>query len=327
MKWRDIVIGAVASLLVTVLSGVVVFYATKEPDEKKSEKLTYSLSQNATFSGGSQDFTFSTVELSNSGGVAARDVSILISVDSSEIRDLAISASRGLHEAIKEQASKRVRIIYATLLPQERVTINLILSKPESLNVDFRSNASLGKELDISEPAEKSESSTINTVAKIAVPVTGILALFVSAFSATYLRRRGFFESGNEKNNTGFLLLHNGITDEAIAIIGSAIGDGRCDPYTLSNYALCKAMQGNFAQAEGLIMAAHFREREGHAKGVILFNKALIKLLQDDKDAAIRLLKEALSVSRKEILLYCQKSKILDPVRSEPTFFELLRPQ
>lgn len=325
MKWRDIIIGAVASLLVTLLGGVGVFYATKESDDKKVEKLIYSLNQNAVFSGGSQDFTFSSIELTNNGGVAAKNVIILISLKDSEIRDLAINAGEGLKEIAREQASKSVRIVYAILLPQERVTINLILTKPESANVDIRSDSSLGEEL--AYPISKNDSNTskINSIAQKVVPATGILSALVMTLGFTFLRRRGLLDLRNEKNNTGFLLLHNGITDEATLIFSSAIREGRCDPFTLSNYALCKAVQGEFEQADKLIMAASFRERAGHAKGVILFNKALIKLLQGDKDNSINLLKEALSVSRKEILLYCQKSTVLDSVRSEPAFFELFK--
>jgi hypothetical protein len=49
MKWRDVIIGAVSTLLVTILSGVVVFYATKEPDEKKQELLSYTVNETAVF--------------------------------------------------------------------------------------------------------------------------------------------------------------------------------------------------------------------------------------------------------------------------------------
>ena len=90
MKWRDVIIGAIVSLLVTILGGVAIFYATKEPDEKKQERLVYSINQTAQFSGGSQDLAFSSLTLSNLGGIAAKNVSVIISLNASELKDLDI---------------------------------------------------------------------------------------------------------------------------------------------------------------------------------------------------------------------------------------------
>lgn len=67
MKIQDALVGAVSTLLVTVIAGVVVYYATREPDEKRSEKLVYVLNQTATFTGGAQELAFSTLSLTNEG--------------------------------------------------------------------------------------------------------------------------------------------------------------------------------------------------------------------------------------------------------------------
>lgn len=325
MKWRDVIIGAIASLLVTVLGGVAVFYATKEPDEKRNEKLVYSLNQTAQFRGGSQDVAFSSLTLSNVGGVAAKHVSILISLDVSEIKDLAVSASKGLREVTRDRTAKSLRIVYESILPKDEVTINLLLTKPELATVDVRSDASLGEDRKQLGVGDKVQKSNVNTIFAMLVPATGGLAGLLMAVSFRYLRRQGFYDRRTDQNNAGFLLLHNGLTDEAESTLSIAVREGRFDQLTLSNYALCKAVRGQFDQAKGLLRAAKFRERSGHGKAVVLFNEGLIQLLQGDKDASLTSLREAISLSPKDVRRYCQRSVFLDKVRVEPAFYDLFK--
>ena len=50
MKWRDIFIGAIASLVVTILGGVIIFYVTKEPPAPEpDEYLIFNIDETATY--------------------------------------------------------------------------------------------------------------------------------------------------------------------------------------------------------------------------------------------------------------------------------------
>ena len=325
MKWRDVIIGAIASLLVTILGGVAIFYATKEPDEKKQERLVYSINQTAQFSGGSQDLAFSSLTLSNLGGIAAKNVSVIISLNASELKDLAVSGSKGLREKSRERTPKNVRIVYETFLPQEEVTINLLLSSSERPTIDIRSDSTRGEERRQLNAGNLSPKSTINAAVEKFVPATGIFTGLLSALGYFFLRRRGIFDSRSDQSNAGFLLLHNGLTDEADTTLSTAVREGRCDLYTLSNYAACKAAQGHFDQANSLIRAAAYRNRSGHVKAVLLFNEGLIQLLQGDKKSALDLFKKAISISPKEIRSYCHMSVLLDAVRTEAPFNDLFK--
>lgn len=88
MNWKDVVVGAVATLVVTVLGGVGVYYVTKEPEDKKNERLSFVVSDPASFKGSAQDLSFRIIRLSNQGGVAAKNVVISLNFKTTEIRDL-----------------------------------------------------------------------------------------------------------------------------------------------------------------------------------------------------------------------------------------------
>lgn len=325
MKWRDILIGAVVTLMVTVLGGVVVYYFTKEPDEIKSENLTYSINKNAQFSGGAQDFTFSSIEISNSGNVAASNVIIVVTSKLAEIRDLAITASEGLQEISRDRTPNGLRLTYKTLLPKESVTLNIILTAPEDIKADVRSDATLGKEVDRYVGSSDPARNKWNRIAELVVPGSGLVALLMLLAGVRLFRRSGM-SLNSSRNNTGFLMLHSGLIAGAESIFWAAIKDGDCNPITLSNYALCKAALGEFEEAEKYIASANFIGSSGHAKAVVIFNQAIIHLLSGQKDEAANLLKNSINYSKKEIPRYCVHSKFLDEVRSDSAFSTLLLP-
>lgn len=324
MKWRDILIGAFASLLVTIIGGVIVFYATKEPDQNKTEKLSYLIDQTAQFTGGSHNVAFSSLTLTNLGDVAAKNVTVSISFATATLKDLAVNASLGMKELSRERTSNSLRIVYDNLLPHDKVTINLLLSSAEKPTVSVRSNATLGEERTQLDSGKKSANSELNRLVGVAIPVTGILTILLTAILLFFLRSRGAFDF-RSRNDTGFLLLHNGLIDEAESTLSLAVSEGQCDVYTLSNLAVCKATRGHFDKAQGLLKAAKFRERSGHGNAVILFNEGLVQLLHGDKSAAIKSLKEAISIAPRSIKNYYRKSVFFDKVRTEPGFNDLIK--
>lgn len=321
MKWREVLIGAVATLMVTVLGGVAVYYATKEPDEKKSERIKFTTSQAAAFTGGSQDMALSTVTVSNDGGVPAKHLVVLVSFKAVELRDLAVSTSLSIRETARQKTTKGIRIEYDTLLPKESITLSLLLSGVEKPSVEVRSDASLGEE----QQATNTSKSKANKITEMLVPVASVLSVLIWLLAFWVLRRRGILDLLPDRNDAGFLMLHHGLTEEADSILGGAVRAGRCDQFTLFNYALCKAAMGDIAQAKNLLRAANFRERTGHGKSVVLFNEGLVNLIAGDKDAALKSLKQAIELSPTHIKRYCQRTIHLDAVRSDAEFIELTK--
>ncbi len=325
MQWRDVFAGAISTLVVTVLGGVGVFYATKEPDDKKMERLVYSVNQPALFSGTNQDLAFSSIKVENLGGVAAKHISVRIGLNAAELRDLSVGAGPGLRELKRDRTAKELVVVYDSLLPSEAVTFNLLLTKSERPQIHIRSDASLAQErLDLKDEPESSKSK-INSLVEKAVPTTGALTVLFAGTGFLYLRRRGLFDSKISQNNAGFLLLHHGLIDDAESTLRTAIGRGDFQKITLSNYALCKGLRGNFDHANGLLRAANFREGSKHDRAVVLFNDGLIHLLGGDKDAAHKSLAKAIELSPKEVRRYCQRSVHLNAVRNEAAFHDLFK--
>lgn len=324
MKFQDVLIGAISTLLVTVLGGVAVYYATKEPDEKKSEKLVYVLNQTATFTGGSQELAFSTLTVSNEGGVAAKKPTITVELKASEIRDLAVTAQGGSKELARERSGKRIRLAFEALLPRETITVSILLAQPERPNIDIRSEASLAEERSTALPEKQARNEKLNTIAKILVPLGALLSLVAWIPLMIRWRRRGIFDLFADRNDTGFLLLHHGLVDDAGRVLKEAVHAGRGDLYTLSNYALCRALAGDFDQADKLLRAAKFRDRTGHGLAVVLFNESLVRLKQGDEAAALSKLTEAIKLSRAAIQRYAQRSIHLDGVRDKSGFREAI---
>lgn len=322
MHLRDMVIGAVSTLVVTVLSGVAVFYATKEPDQNKTERLVYSINETAMFSGGAQDLAFSSVRLENTGGVAAKGVSIRIAFPSAELKDLSVKASAGLREAKRGRTDKELIVIYETLLPTEAVNFSLLLTKAERPTVEIRSDASIASELVSAKEEPETRRSKINLLIGKTIPTIAIMTIsLIPMWFWLFKRRRYLFA---DRNNSGFLLLHNGLVDEASAILSAALMHGHYEPEILSNYALAKALRGDSEHANGLIQAARFLSGSKHAQAIVLFNEGLIQLISGDKQVALDTLKAAISMWA-EIRVYCRQSVHLDKVRTEPAFYDLLK--
>lgn len=325
MLLRDVLVGAVSTLIVTVLGGVAVFYATKEPDDKKAERLVYSINQSALFSGGAQDLAFSSVSVQNVGGVAAKHLTVRIGLSSAELRDLSIGSGSGLKELKRDRTAKELVVVYESLLPSEAVTFNLLLTKSERPAIDIRSDASLAQESMNLKGEPVTTKSKVNSVVEKAVPATGLLTMAVLSMFAFYFKRKGLFSPLNSQNNAGFLLLHHGLIEDAESTLRTAIRQGDFQQLTLSNYALCKGLRGDFDQANSLIRAASFREGSKHDRAVVLFNDGLIHLLGGDKVAARESLAKAIELSPKEVRRYCQRSVHLDVVRTEPAFNNLFK--
>jgi len=211
-------------------------------------------------------------------------------------------------------------------MPNEKVTINLILTKSERAKVDIRSDISMGVESMLFETNIKA--SKINVASSKIVFSSTLLTILIGLFSFIYLRylqKKGLFDRMSNPNNAGFLLLHSGLTEEATQIFSLAIMKGRFDQLTLSNFALCHAVKGDIGKAKALLKAASFIKRVGHTRAVVLFNEALIHLLNNDKDKTLSLLRQAIKLSPSAIKQYCQKSVLLDGVRVEPAFYDLFK--
>lgn len=319
MKWKDVILGALVSLLVTVAGGLAIYHFTKEPELSKKENLEYSISKGGVFEGGSSKLALLSINLENSGGVAAENVDVMLSFEKAEVKDISLDSHTGSKDSKREITDKSASLVFERVLPTESLTINLLLSSPETPKISIRSTASIAKikELQLSRKAK------VNSFLELGIPFAGLLLLLSLLSMLKFVRGSGT-ELTVSKNNAGFLLMHAGLVDQAHDIFSSAIADGRYDALTLSNFSLCKALKGDIEAAQKLSMAANYRDLIWHGKAVVLFNEALTLIAQNKNDEAYEKLEKSISKSPKTIRKYCNRSVHLDAVKNDERFAKLI---
>lgn len=153
--------------------------------------------------------------------------------------------------------------------------------------------------------------------------ISGGIAAFVGGVGWVLLRRRGYFNASNP-NNSGFLLLHQGMVERADSISDATVRHGDHDALILANFALCRAAQNDFIGADQLLRAAKFSgPNSGRIGAIVEFNDALIHLLKKDEAKAFELLAAA-HKKAKDIRRYCEYSVFLDPVRKNQDYIDAL---
>ncbi len=319
MKLKEIIIGAVATLLVTILGGVGVYYWTKEPDAKKTELLYYSVNQVATFKGGTTNMGFNVARIHNDGGIPARQVVLTVQFPTATITDHSVESTSGLIPKTKTIDKQKAEFLFDVLVPSEVVTVSLLTSSPEVPKISLRSNDSLGKP-DEEKQTTASAKNRANKFAEYFIPILGLLSMAL-AFPVFRVFRKSN-QPSSSKNNFAFLLLHQGLINDAEGILKDAIRLGEDGAYALSNLAVCKAKAGQVPEALSLIRAARFYSSSKYEHAVVTFNDALISLIADNKEEFFLKLKEAVEQSPKMIREYCDYSVYLTDVKSDLRYAE-----
>jgi len=257
MNWKDILIGAIASLIVTIIAGLAVYYITREPAKSKEENLIYNVEPVSTFETENTKLAILNVRILNIGNAPATDVKVSIDLPTMiEIKDKSILVSSGKVSGLRidTAAGHQLSFFLPSLIPDEKVLVSLLLSaKPlTEAAVLVKSNASLGKRDDIEIKEKPATSSDMEQIIAI---VLFILTLLLSISVYYYFRSRGL-KYPPSVNNNAFALLHQGMSERANELLSKAIEKGRDGPYPLSNLAVYLALNGDIGKAEKYLRAA-----------------------------------------------------------------------
>ena len=120
MKYREIIIGALVTLFVTAIGGIIVYYATKEPEIPKKESLVYTIEDPTTFASPTSSFCLQTIRLANVGNLPAEQITLgIVMTSSSKISDKHISMSIGTAGtfSIQREDDSNLVIMVPTLTP------------------------------------------------------------------------------------------------------------------------------------------------------------------------------------------------------------------
>ena len=322
MRWKELLIGAVLTLAVTVAGGVVVYYFTQPEPVQKEELLTFQVEQQVAFEGKDNSVSIGSLRFGNIGSAPARDVVAQFSVKTAEIIEFqAVSQTNAEVSSQVSEDKHTVSVRVKTLLPEEIVTATFLLSEEAPAELNLRSSSSIGKEGATRRTIANDNSEVSDFLVKF-LPLLVLFAIFPAIYALPVLARSSSRSSC--RNNTGFVLLHSGATDEAIRILRSAVEAGEDGSHALANLATAIALSGDAESSHAYLEAAEFLASTKHEKAVCALSRSIIEHQFANENDARESFSSALALSKSEVKSYAQKSKLLQGILESDTEFKQL---
>ena len=329
MRWREILIGALATLVVTIIGGIIVYYVTTQKREERAERLVYSVAPPVRFESSAAPFSIHSVTLGNQGNAPASAVECTVSFESGvKIQDYQLSSSAGeslSDTRITRDGDSTLRVNSPTLLPNESVKLSILVPKPDIKppRVTLRSATMLGIEANTVGPEEKAKKEKLaglsKAIAGVALAVQVILGFFLGRKMISLLQDRP-----RSVNNVTFMYLHKGITDEAGEMLKWDIRKRGATGYELANYGLYLALKGRTEDAEKHFAAAEFYSSSNSVRGLVSMNRALMNIARGKMDDAIQAFQRAITLSPKRMREYASYSDLIsEACDKEPRVREL----
>jgi hypothetical protein len=335
MRWRDVLVGAFASLLVTVIGGLAVYYSTREKQQPiPRESLYFALDDTVTFTTESTSLALATLRVTNAGDLAATNVAAAVRVpNGTGIIDMnaVLSSGPAATYRLSRPDGEMISLSIPSLAPGEIATLSILLDSPPPtpLEVGVKSDASLGLPTPATSelPAQFPERDPRRDLSVIIVVTAGVLQLGLLLLSRRSIRSvlRAYQPTAISLNNTAFLYLHQGLVDEAASILEEGISSRGADTLMLANHALCLGLKGHRELAEKKLRAADFYSDTKHERAVIALNRALVAFHFQDTANGMMHLSEALALSPRAIRKYSAYSQVISALKaSNPEVASLL---
>lgn len=318
MRLRDILIGAFATMIVTIIGGVVVYYITKEPlQAPTTEQLIYSWEKPLNFRSEERELSLAGLQLGNLGNEPATQVlTVLEFEDIVTIVDKSVSLTSGpagAYECTLKSANKLV-ITFPSLTPGEIAKVSLLLQGkaiPEP-KIGVKSSKTTGQPGLVvpSKEREETKKDEIRELVTILIPIALMFQILLLIVLKPRIRSflRKSIPTNPSLNNTSFLYLHTGLTEQAEKLLQDGIAQKGADPHMLSNYGLALFLNGKNDLAEKNLKAAEFYAQEKHERAVMLFSRSILKLKNGDINGGLSDLRDAYHLSKSEIKRYCEFS-------------------
>lgn len=320
MNWRDVIIGSVSTLVVTILGGIGVYYFTKEKPIEKAERLFYSIENSGQFTGNEKSVGVVSVQLENFGELAASKVTSRLWLDADLISDHKVTITGGDDSRIKiTQASpKELSFTVDHLFPHEGIKIVMLTSSSDvKPKFTSHSDSSIAKERAALDNAEEAPPhwlswSSILLIAASAVPASIFANWVTNKIFKKWLSRH--LGRASSLNNIAFSILHSGDIKEAHKLLLSAIGQGLDAPHSLSNYGLVCGLLGDDESSVKWLKAAEFYATTAHEKAMVSLNRGILFALSGSNTQAVELFEQAANLSTDEMQQYAKYSVIIAPL-------------
>jgi hypothetical protein len=331
VKWRDIVVGALVTLFVTVVAGIIVWYVTRQP-QPSTERLVYNLTTSATFGSDAGSITFLSAKVRNTGGKAARNVRIAGSLPSGYVlQDRRVTLSSGPAASFTDSSSNtKLELTIPSFAPSEEADLSLLVKGPNTPNMSLgvQSDDSLGTL--VTEEAIQDQSGKAGSlppsfgIALVAVALVAQIVLTPRVRSAL----RGLTPARDALNDTAFVYLQQGLVDEAEQILTKAISDRGGNVLSLANRGLALGLKGDVMLAMKHLDAAEWWAGSNHEMAVIEYDRAVLAVHEGNIGEALGHLTTAFRLSPVNISWYCRLNIYVRAAAAENSELdELIRSQ
>jgi tetratricopeptide (TPR) repeat protein len=267
-------------IVVTVLGGILLYHYPNWAEAE--EKLTYSVEATSSLSVKNDVFTVHTLRLQNTYKRRVEEVSFKLKYDR-KFEELVVEAadrSNTSHSLDISANKESATIEIPSLRSHEIVTFQVFAKSdsPQSVQLSLKSKNYLGE--------EAIEESPLHWDFKfISRLLLGVLYFCLIIFFLVRLRRRDFSISSlngsllKSRNNTAFVLLHLGLTEDAKSLLLRTIDNSGATAFELSNLAVCYSLEKDYEKASKYLKAASFLvDKEDFSN--ILLNRGLIAFHQ-----------------------------------------------
>ena len=313
-------LGAMITLLVTVIGGLLVYYFTQNKIEQ-SEELWFEQSSQTGFSGSENTVAIGVLKFGNSGNASAEDVNAIFGVASAKLLEFKVINENGAKVGYKKVGDQQIEVFLENLLSGESVTITYLLDSRSEIDFKLRSDSSMGKEGNpyISKSTKKTDLlDLVDRVVSIAM--FGFTAIFIIIAKGAFSER----VKGSGRNNMGFVLLHSGAYEQASEIFRESLKCGKDGELVYSNYAATLALQGEFEDADKFLRAAEYVACRKRTKAILAMNKSIIYYHKGDMVKSKENLNLALSLSENTIKEYVRNSFIFSEILKIPEMAEFI---
>lgn len=287
---------AVTAFAIAVVSGLLVWWLTKPPQQ--SGKPVYTIDEIGQFSSKRGNHHFFKIKLSNEGRSTSNGISLLIEPNdpNAVLSESSVTKSK-TNPNIKmfEYSGNRLNSQVISLKPSEYVIYWISYKSKNGIKIDVDATYEDG----IVE--EFKEYSLKDKIKDSPVLIFLLLIAYVAAsfgiqklVSAHFKKRRDEYSKNyaydhEAINNSSFILLHSGNSNDAQNLLWEALRQGNGSPYELANYALAITANGRIQDGKALLRTIKKWSKIDHEKSVIDFNISVADLIAGDASAYDRL--------------------------------------
>ena len=321
------VVTSEVTLVVTIVGGVAIYYLTRQPSAPApAEELVYDIDTPVVFESDQTELSFTNVRVKNVGNESATNVSVVVQFgDKVKVVDKKVTLSSGPAGTFSAKMdAHQVELKIPVLTPNETATLAILTDAVDEENptVGVKSDASTGSKGSLTSVStvRESRNNRLDQTLAVLVPLALLAQIVLLLVFRQRFRRffRRIIPNFRSINNTAFVYLHRGLTDEALALLSDGIATSGAEPTMLANYGLALGAKGDRETAERVFDAAEFwAEANVGEQALIAFNRAIVCLRDNNESDGINLMRKAFQLSKHDIARYASYSDLIQELREQ----------